>query len=175
MAVRRASESSLSDLAATIERIAGDDEITSRIVLNYLRKFRTVVQERTELPSDFFSDIIVTHWPYASDPPELDDYIPPSAQAVPETAIRRDLPSSEQTFLSEIQRRAGRKVKGPELISFCKLLAEKAGCHLPKRQILSKPRLLGWMVENTAFVQPVFDEGLTEWLNAIAPSADATE
>jgi hypothetical protein len=77
---------------------------------------------------------------------------------------RSEFNEVESAYLARFQKDLGRRIKGVELCSLCRALAEKSSLHLGKRQIVSKPRMLAWLAESDAEVRPFFDATLAEWI-----------
>jgi hypothetical protein len=150
-------------LAESIEKMVGDDEILSKIVLAYLGRLRSLLQAGIIPDEAFYNRIFVSHWPYSADPPSLEDF--GRTEKCPEVQVpRADIGANERTYLSEIQRQLGRKVKGGELFALCKELAVKTGIRFRKKFQVSKTRALSWLVENSDLIEPCFSSVLIPWI-----------
>lgn len=157
----------VSRVAAEIEKIAGDDEIISKIVLSYLRELEEHL-DRNHAPSDhFYQNIITAHWPYSAKPPtaaELgllprEDVRPPPVPPTPETSV-------QDNYLTQIQKALGKKVKGEELVSLCRFISKQLNIPLHKKSTVSKARLLAWLSDYDANISPRFSEFLEAWISS---------
>ena len=125
-----------------------------------------------EIPPGFFANVFTNSWPYESAAPSAKDISgPPLVGEI--IAPPAEMGDIERLCLMEIQKGVGRQVKLSELTSFCRLLAGRAGARLPKKQIVSKARLLTWMADTYDVLESHFEPALAEWLST--RTADAAE
>jgi hypothetical protein len=156
-------QETVTEIALSIEKMAGDDEILSKIVLSYLREVRRMLDVGIIPDDSFFKGIFISHWPYSADPPSLDDF--EKTEKLPEIVTPHpEIGINERMYLNEIQKQLGRKVKGGELFSFCKELAHKAELRFAKKVQISKGRALSWMVENSHEIEVYFSDLLATWV-----------
>lgn len=141
---------SLEELAGEVEAIAGDDEITTKIVLKFLERLQGYVDRGENPPAAFYSDIVRDNWPYASEAPNM-DYTVREEVCVEE----KEQGSQVEAYLAEIQRKMGRKVKGRDLVTMCRNAGEKIGVRLKKKELVSKTRLVQWMIDNNVKLEDV--------------------
>lgn len=162
-APKRAEQESISSLTAAIERIAGDDELISRIVLSYVEELEDQLVQGQNPSDKFFTNIIRTHWPkYERKSCHSDEMIIdfPEPETSEESKLEQDMMDQ---YLARIQKVRGKKVKGVELQTLCRTLATKTGRSITKKSLISKPRMLQWIVKNRDSIEPVFDQALNDW------------
>ena len=75
-----------------------------------------------------------------------------------------EIPSG-QRYLTVIQKALGKKVKGEELVAFCRFIAKQCELTLHKKSIISKGRLLAWLADHDNVIAPQFTELLDQWIS----------
>jgi hypothetical protein len=165
---------SLRELANSIEKITGDDEILTKITLRYLRSLQIHLKNHHPLPDSFFTNILVHNWPYSSSPPPPEQF-EASLTVIPPPTTSKALDRVESDYLTRIQKGVGRRIKGIELGTLCKALSARAFVYLPKKSLISKQRMLAWIVENEAALNEHFEVTLTDWISQQKPKEKEKE
>ena len=152
-------------LAMSIERIAGDDELISKIVLSYLRELEEHL-DRSHAPSDhFYQNILTAHWPYSGKLPTAEEMCLVPKNEVKTPPALKQPEDAGQRYLTVIQKALGKKVKGEELVAFCRFIAKQCELTLHKKSIISKGRLLAWLADHDNVIAPQFTELLDQWIS----------
>jgi hypothetical protein len=158
----------LPQIAQSIEAITADDEILSKIALRYLRDLRGHLDAGRDPPPGFFTNVLTNSWPYEADAPSVNDLCgPPLVVEIAAPSV--EMGDIERLCLMEIQKAVGHSVKLAELTSFCRVLAGRASTRLPKKQLVSKARLLTWIADTYDVLESHFEAALADWLAARAP------
>lgn len=158
-----AAEESVTALANSIERIAGDDVLITKIALNYIEELENQLNEGQNPPYKFFEDIIRAHWPkyeHTGSKSEVMIIDFPEPEGTEESKTEQEMMDQ---YLAKIQKVRGKKVKGEELTVLCKSLAQATETKITKKSWISKTRMLQWIVKNQEAIQPKFEEVLAAW------------
>ncbi|KAH0786478.1 hypothetical protein GPJ56_009549 [Histomonas meleagridis] len=143
-------------LSEAIEKIISDDEILIKIAINFAHKLNDHLDANEEINGPLFDSTKIAEycWPYAKDPPTLEDL------SVPKTfyqtkELKKGVSSDFETeILSNIQKAFGKKVKMSDLRKIASIISKKTSIPLKKRYTKSKKRIIEWMYVNWEKVEP---------------------
>ena len=165
---------SLNDIVETINRMAGDDEILTKIALKFISSLKVSLQNGGPFDIYFDSSNIATNfWPYGQ-PPEilpqnLDEKNDNSTnlEMVPHTPTRRSITEDTAPILHKIQQEMGMKLRQQDLIAIGKKISVSLQIPLKKKERQSKVGILEWMQANWETIEPTISETVLEYRNSL--------
>ena len=149
-------------LSEAIERIIGDDEILVKIALNFTHKLNDHLDSVEGISGPLFdpSKIVEHCWPYARNPPSLEDLSVPRTVFQTKELRKGNSSNFEADILSLIQRSLGKKVKMSDLRKIASVISKKISVPLKKRSTQSKKRIIEWLYTNWEKAEPHINESV---------------
>jgi hypothetical protein len=152
---------SLRELADSIEKITGDDEILIKIVLRYLQSLQMHIENRHSLPEGFSTDILIRNRPYSFSARSSEQFQSPQP-IIPRSTPSENLGPIESAYLERIQKDLG-------------TLSGLMPVHIPEKNSISKQRMLNWIVGNEAILNEYCEVTLAEWISQRKPETEEME
>lgn len=164
---------SLNDIANSIIKMTGDDEILTKISLTFISSLKTAIENNEQLTKFYDpSSIAINFWPYGSPPQAGDDEINEipeinqlGIQPTLDHPTRRTMNDNSLHILHKMQQETGKKLSQFDLIHIAKHISTKLKIPLKKRERQSKVRVLEWIQTNFEIIEPALPELLHEYKN----------
>lgn len=165
---------SLNDIVETINKMAGDDEVLTKIALKFISSLKVSLQNGGPFDIYFDSSNIATNfWPYGP-PPELLPQSPEEkeeefdvSEIIPHTPTRRSITEDTAPILHKIQQEMGMKLRQQDLIAIGRKISSNLQIPLKKKERQSKVGILEWMQSNWEIIEPAISQIILEYRSSL--------